>query len=328
VLVQGNHDAQNVITRELRLPEHVTKLSAQAPESVLFEDLGVVVHGQSFKSRAVTDNLALDYPPPVEHLFNIGLLHCNVGAVAGHDNYAPCTCDQLASHGYQYWALGHVHNRAVLHENPWVVYPGNLQARHIRETGKKGAYLVQVEDGDLVHMAFRPLDVVRWEHLIVDASHMTDRDELLNAIQSAVASANSDADGLPLIVRVTLTGATELHNGLTADLATWEEEIREWVAQMGQVWTEKVKIKTSACDSSAGSILDPEFLGALKERLNALAQDDDAIAQLSQSVSALSQKTAQHLETRASDSGYMRELLGRVGGILEGRLGAQWAGDE
>ena len=82
--------------------------------------------------------------------------------MGGHANYAPCTVDDLTAKGYDYWALGHVHHRAVLHQNPDVVFPGIFQGRHIRETGPKGAYLVTVEDRAIVDLKLIYTDVVRW----------------------------------------------------------------------------------------------------------------------------------------------------------------------
>ena len=77
---------------------------------------------------------------------NIGLLHTAVGDDSMHSNYAPCTVEQLADHGYDYWALGHIHLRGELHGHPsWIVFPGNLQGRHINEEGEKGATLVRVQ---------------------------------------------------------------------------------------------------------------------------------------------------------------------------------------
>ena len=38
----------------------------------------------------------------------------------------------------------------VLNERPHVVFPGNLQGRHVRELGAKGACLVSVQEGEIV----------------------------------------------------------------------------------------------------------------------------------------------------------------------------------
>ena len=63
--------------------------------------------------------------------------------------------------------LGHVHQRQVLHEGPHVVFPGNLQGRHIRETGPKGACLVTVRDHEVAAVELIALDVVRWSRVQV-----------------------------------------------------------------------------------------------------------------------------------------------------------------
>ena len=152
-LLHGNHDAESQITRRLALPDNVQVFGSRRPESSRIDDLGVVLHGQSFGQRAVIDNLALTYPEPVARAFNIGVLHTGLGGMGGHDDYAPCSLADLVNKGYDYWALGHVHQAAVLHERPHIVFPGNLQGRHVRETGAKGATLVAVESGEVVELA-------------------------------------------------------------------------------------------------------------------------------------------------------------------------------
>src|SRR5262249_3429109 len=149
------------IQRSLRLPENVRELSVKKPETILFEDLGVAVHGQGFANRAVTEDLAASYPPARAGLVNVGVLHTSVDGREGHDAYAPTTLETLRSKGYDYWALGHVHKREVLSEDPWVVFPGNLQGRHAKETGPKGATLVTIASGRIAAVEHRPVDVVR-----------------------------------------------------------------------------------------------------------------------------------------------------------------------
>ena len=97
----------------------------------------------------MTDNLASGYPRYDPGYFNIGMLHTSLTGRQGHEDYAPCSTDELKSKGYDYWALGHVHKREIVDKDPWIVFPGNIQGRHIRETGVKGVTLVTVEDGTL-----------------------------------------------------------------------------------------------------------------------------------------------------------------------------------
>jgi DNA repair exonuclease SbcCD nuclease subunit len=50
VLIAGNHDAANQMTKRLRLPGNVHRFPARRPGTVELADLGVAVHGQSFPS--------------------------------------------------------------------------------------------------------------------------------------------------------------------------------------------------------------------------------------------------------------------------------------
>ncbi|MGB4996461.1 MAG: DNA repair exonuclease, partial [Nitrospira sp.] len=177
-IVQGNHDAQGVISRQLTLPSNVTVFSSRAAQTIRLDDLSVAIHGRSFPEREVNEDLVPSYPPPVPGFFNIGLLHTSLTGRAGHDTYAPTDLPTLVAKGYDYWALGHVHAREVLNERPRIVFCGNLQGRHAKETGAKGCELVTVEAGR-IEAEFIALDVVRWSQLSVPLDGV-DRLESLN----------------------------------------------------------------------------------------------------------------------------------------------------
>ena len=148
-LVRGNHDAMSEVTRQLRLPPHVHEFSEDAAETIVVDELGLAVHGLSFSRRVTSENLVPRYPAPIPGLFNVGLLHTSADGRPPHQPYAPCHVEELVRKGYEYWALGHVHAHEVLHERPWIVFPGNTQGRHIRETGPKGCVVVGVHGGEV-----------------------------------------------------------------------------------------------------------------------------------------------------------------------------------
>ena len=244
--ISGNHDAQSVLTRQLPWPERARMFDTAAPHSVEVPGMDVVIHGQGFAHRAVKDNIAQNYPTPEPGKLNIGLLHTACGDGL-HENYAPCTVEQLVGHGYQYWALGHVHLRAHLAEHPaWVVFPGVLQGRHINEEGPKGATLVRVQGGLLVP-EHRALDVVRWQRVAVDLTGVLTAEARGAAIRSALIAAADAAEGRLLAARVELRGATALHGGLARDPAATAEDVRAELAGLGlhdHVWVEKVSVLT------------------------------------------------------------------------------------
>ena len=165
-IVQGNHDAQGVITRQLILPPNVTVFSSRTAQTFRIDELAVAIHGRSFPDRAVGEDLVPSYLEPVPDFFNIGMLHTSLNGRVGHDTYAPTDLATLLAKGYDYWALGHVHAREVVSEAPRVVFPGNLQGRKADETGPKGCELVTVQAG-WIEAEFVALDVVRWNKLVV-----------------------------------------------------------------------------------------------------------------------------------------------------------------
>lgn len=246
-LIHGNHDAESQITRRLSLPDNVTVFSSQRPETHIVEHLGVALHGQSFRQRSVTANLARGYPNPVPNALNIGLLHTGLGGEEGHETYAPCTLAELVQKGYDYWALGHIHQADVRHERPYVVYSGNLQGRHIREPGPKGAYLVHVQGGSITALTPFYVDVVRWALLKVSAAGCETIHELFDGVRDAVERAVADqADGRLLACRLEVTGTTRIHDQLLASTDQLLNEAQAAALALGenQAWVERVAVAT------------------------------------------------------------------------------------
>ncbi len=253
-LIAGNHDAANKMTKSLNLPPDTVKMfSPKEPETFPIDSLGVAIHGQSFATQAVKDDLSKNYPRAISGLFNIGMLHTCATGREGHEAYAPCTIGGLKQKEYQYWALGHVHNREVLDSESNIVFPGNLQGRNIRETGAKGCYLVSVQSDQSCTLEFRPTDVMRWEAVTVDLSSATTEDDVLQLVSTALNQQLRQTPDHPLAVRVELKGQVPLHQHLMAESARWTNEIRSLGITEGQdrIWIEKVKIRTSSPSQDA-----------------------------------------------------------------------------
>jgi DNA repair exonuclease SbcCD nuclease subunit len=243
-LVSGNHDADSQISRTLTYPGNVHVFATHEPETYAHdEDSGFVVHGQGYARRAVTENLAAHYPPARSGLFNIGLLHTALNGREGHDRYAPCSEGELAALGYDYWALGHVHTREEVSKEPYIVFPGNIQGRHVKEPGPKGCTLVTVRPGR-TEVEHRDLDVVRWANLEVDAGGAADVDEACDAARTALERARREAGGRPLAARVSLVGRSPAHTALWRERERLAAELRGVAQEFGDVWLEKVRPAT------------------------------------------------------------------------------------
>jgi DNA repair exonuclease SbcCD nuclease subunit len=278
VLVRGNHDAMSQITRYLTLPSNVVELSHKAPQTQIYPDWGIAVHGQSYARRAETTDLAAGYPDALPGLVNIGLLHTSAGGRAGHENYAPCNLTTLLSKGYDYWALGHVHQREVLHERPWVVFAGNLQGRHVRELGPKGATLVTLQDGQIHNVEHRSLDVVRWERCEVSASDEREPEQLVEKVGHALSEMVESLGDRVLVARVVVTGQTAAHAELMREPERWEAATLARAAEVDRVWVESVRFETSGPVSSRALEQRGDALGQVARRLQTLRENPSELS--------------------------------------------------
>ena len=290
--VRGNHDAQSRLTKRMRLPANVHEFSTQTPETVVLSELGVAIHGQGFAARVEDRDLAAAFPEACPGHFNIGLLHTSLDGRPGHDPYAPTSIDVLSAKGYDYWALGHVHAREVVRRDPWVVYPGNLQGRHPRETGPKGATLVSVSEEGAVEVEARTLDTVRWERVEVDASAAEDSSELVERAVRALAWALERADGRLLAARLTVGGACAAHAQLTRDEQAFEYEVRAAALELGPdaLWIESVELATEVpFDRNALAARD-DPIGRFARSLDELTRDPAGLVELGGELASVAKK--------------------------------------
>ncbi|MBC7414788.1 MAG: DNA repair exonuclease [Herminiimonas sp.] len=264
-IVKGNHDAESQITRQLPAVAGVHVFSSLKSETVEIDALQVAVHGRSFPERAVPEDLVPQYPVAVAGKFNIGILHTSLNGRAGHDPYAPTTLDMLNAKGYDYFALGHVHAREIVQEaDPRIVYPGNLQGRHARETGPKGCELVTVTGGRIESAIFVPLELVRWHQVAIDVTTIATVDALSRVfIQQGAVLAAGARDRLHA-VRVLLHGESTLHalearqpGSLGAAIQAAAQEFDD-----ADLWIEEIRL----------DLRSPMDRGAAAERLDAVGE--------------------------------------------------------
>ncbi|MBF0603731.1 MAG: DNA repair exonuclease [Nitrospirae bacterium] len=242
-IVLGNHDAEHALLQTNPFSTNIHLFASDRPHTIHREHLGLAVHGQSHSHQKEKRNLAADYPPCIPGAFNIGLLHTSLVGRDGHETYAPCSEQDLLTHGYQYWALGHVHQREIVRaKDPMILFPGTLQGRHIRESGEKGATLVAVDPSGHIHAQPLILDQVRWKTLEITLDTIASLDDILERVDTQLQSViNPD---VLTVVRLNLVGHTPLHDPLVAKGIALENELRLQTINTGgdALWLEKVVI--------------------------------------------------------------------------------------
>jgi DNA repair exonuclease SbcCD nuclease subunit len=215
-VARGNHDAESLITRQLPEQPHVQVFRSRKAHIHVLAELGVAVHGRSFPDRVVNEDLVLAYPDPVPGCFNIGVLHTSLAGSPDHGTYASTRVDRLVATGYDHLALGHIHARQVVLESaPRIVFTGNLQGRHARETGPKGCEIVTVEHGQITHTEFVALDAVRWHGLTLQAAPSGGIEVLCAQFVAALGDLLGEGPEVRArlhVVRVRLQGQSPLHH--------------------------------------------------------------------------------------------------------------------
>lgn len=261
VVIRGNHDAALQMTQTLRLPDNpdgsALMLDHLQVDRRVFPDIDIAVHGRSFATRAVTEDLSRDYPQALPGMFNLGLLHTCLSGSEGHENYAPTSPEQLLRKGYDYWALGHIHARREYQADGQVpiVFSGNIQGRHVRETGAKGCLILNIDPANRVTSEFHPLDVVRWCVFEHDISQDQQTDDALDAFGPWLESQLQEAEQRPLAVRVRLIGASPLHDAYHQAAHALEGDLRSIALQFGRgrVWFEQLRMRTHRRGTAAPS---------------------------------------------------------------------------
>lgn len=327
-IVQGNHDAQGVISRQVPQPDNVTLFSSRSAETVRLDELSVAIHGRSFPNRAVDEDLVPAYPDPVPGWFNIGLLHTSLTGRRGHDTYAPTDLATLSAKGYDYWALGHVHNREVVSERPRVVFPGNLQGRHANETGPKGCELVRVDAGR-IDAEFVALDAVRWHRLDLPVDGLDRPEALARGFREALAPHWQGATDRLHAVRVTLSGATELHRLEARQPGTLAAAIRAAAQDIveAEVWIEQVRPDLSTPLDRTQAARRDDAVGELIRLVDAIAADENELtrwmqAELGTLLENLPDEVAAGDVPRLDDPDALRALLRDAEATALARLAA------
>lgn len=227
-ITYGNHDHLSGNWTRFKLPPNVHEFSEEVEAaSLTVRGMDVVLHGFSYRARHVRDEMISKYPVASDpHSFHIGLLHGSLAGNETHAVYSPFTLGELQSKQYDYWALGHIHLRQKLAEDPPIVYPGNIQGRHRNEAGEKGFYEVELSKTDVL-LSFIPTSAVHFGKLQIPCTAIRNANEWFAVCEEALLSFASEYGPSVVDVEIlNLDDETASFFSQTAEGA-WLEAIRE-----------------------------------------------------------------------------------------------------
>jgi DNA repair exonuclease SbcCD nuclease subunit len=300
-LILGNHDSRDEMARQVPWPDNVTLFDHKRPQTVHHPGLPVAIHGMSYPRREVTENLVPDYPARVPDRFNIGVLHTNVGGNPNHDAYAPTSVEELVLKGYDYWALGHVHDFDLLHERPHIVYAGTTQGRHAKELGIKGCLVVTVTENEVTSLEFRETDVMRWYRETIVLEPDDDEEALVDRTRQALRQVTQSANGRLAAVRLLYEGRCAVHQQLSRDLTRQQivANLRSLAGDFGDdVWIERVQFRTQSPLNMETMRLRQDLVGDLLREITAISHDRARLLSLSELLKPLEAKAGPDLAPR------------------------------
>ncbi len=289
-IVHGNHDPESGRKASFNWPEAVHFFPSHEVGSLVAVNRRgqscAVIHGISYAAAAVHENLAMRIrASAMQHadkLFKIGLLHANVAGQQEHDNYAPCSLEELVTAGLDYWALGHIHKRQELHAYPFVVYPGNIQGRSMKEQGARGCYLVDVSETGEVNLQFKALDVIQFKETSIEITELESWNALRTSLHQQIEALRRQA-GTALMLRLRLTGRGPLHQEIRRDGHIEEllselryacaETLEEEEANEHFVWIESIQAETGSIIDRSALLKQEHFLGDLLRQAEQLRGD-------------------------------------------------------
>lgn len=293
-IVFGNHDAQEQISRRAPWPRKLCHVfDTGRPQTVqhTFGGLPVAIHGVSLRTRREERNFVPQFPPPVPASLNVGILHTSA-VESAHEKYAPCTIEELLAKGYDYWALGHVHqfrHECDLTGTRHVVYPGNPQCRHVNEIDPagpmKGCVVVEVHDGHIQedHIRRAPTDVLRWFRKTVHLEPADTLEDLGDKAALHFQEAVREAEGRLAAVRLVFRGTTNLHAELHQHHLRGEvlAALRARAAEVSDdLWLERVQFQTVPMLDLAALRRGDDLLGQLLRQIEDLQQQPQRLAEL------------------------------------------------
>jgi len=225
VVLPGNHDpyAANSWYKTWNWPGNVVILNRDRP-SVRFDSLNTFIHGLGFSAfRQDTPDLSA-VSRPIPGFFNIFMLHGTLDMNFSNSPFNPVSSEVLAGLEYDYYALGHFHNRKTDFKLKNAANPGSPEPLGFDETGDHGVLLVTLSKEGPVRKALDIREVntaqKRYVWLNLDMENAASQDEASDRLGGLLGSLDPGRD-LP---RVTLTGRTPLAVDCEALKKPWLED--------------------------------------------------------------------------------------------------------
>lgn len=272
-IIHGNHDFIDKHKEKIALPENVHVFPEKVEMVTIKTNRGVEVnlYGFSYDERHIRTSRVEEYMMQKTADFHIALLHgSELTSSEEHDVYAPFRVQDISKKGFDYWALGHIHKRQLLSEHPSIYYPGNIQGRNRKESGKKGASIVTLSEIKTT-INFVETSPIIWEEVIIALPENAEINTIFRELTKLLETyrGKNTSYFLHLIVEVT--------NKQKIKTDDWLQMLQEETTMDGSafVWVHKISLQQAKQNSENHW---PESHLAEKEIVSAYQNLQDEVA--------------------------------------------------
>ncbi|MBZ0108868.1 MAG: DNA repair exonuclease [Candidatus Scalindua rubra] len=282
IIAAGNHDPLCDWLTEIKYPENVHLLGSDKVDKVTIEKNGKVIttiFGISYSVREVTENLSLKFLAEAKDTVSIGMLHANVGSKKEHAVYSPCTINDLKAANMDIWLLGHIHTPEVLCDNPLILYPGNIQGRHINEDGPRGCYIIKIDSSRKISYEFKSVQNILWKQEEINVKNILTSIELTDLLsdkcEEGLSKLINDEKGI--VIRWKLTGSSPLYHELTMTdkvVETKEILVERFFNQTPFVFPESIRLSIKPERKREDYLNQENFIGDFLRLAGKVKNDD------------------------------------------------------
>lgn len=250
VMTFGNHDYYNSETYWFEFPENVFLFKSEAVETIQLVTKNqeqVAISAFSYEHRWLESSKLGEYPQKNQQAdYHIGLYHGTLGSENVTQNYAPFSLSEMTNKGYDYWALGHIHQPQVLKNNPPIIYSGSPVGHSKKETNSQGVVLVENQGNQLTYQWLN-LGALEWQDVTLACQELTSRKELLLKIEELLLAFGERAESeLSLVALELKTVPASLNSQISSELANGgllnylQERVFE--ESLGKLWLRSLTV--------------------------------------------------------------------------------------
>lgn len=263
VIIPGNHDpyAANSWYRLWEWPENVFILSGERP-FINLEALDTYIYGIGFSAFNQDKPDLSGVNPPDPDKFNIMMFHGALDIDMGKP-YNPVSSEELSKLGFDYYALGHYHNRITELKTEKAAIPGSPEPLGFDEKGAHGVLIVTLERGfncsKKLSLEKRDTAVREYVERVIDITRFKNPDEIKQKISGAL----TELDGDKCLTRVILKGRASCE----VDTRALEEELSAGRAYLRVKNESRVNTDYDAlaCEDTLKGAFVREILGRIKK---------------------------------------------------------------